>query len=263
MGSALAAREGVDLVDDDGRDGAKRLPRLACEHEVEGFGGRDEDVGRIDAEATPLLRWRVAGPHAHGRARLLGSRRSRALDLSGFGSFSVRFGRCACVRLSRGRAARIRSGSFTREGAGCAAVRFACGFSGFAGLTDGPRPFGDAEFTREFCALPAIVGLAELSKAPRGAFDAGQRPPQIAFDVGRQRLERRDVEDAHTLGFAVFGRAAHEPVDRAEEGGECLSRAGGRDDEGVLPSAYRRPCALLNGGRPARKGGEEPRARGP
>ena len=93
---------------------------------------------------------------------MLGSSRSRALDLSGLGSFSVRFGRWACIRLSRGRAARIRSGSFTREGAGCAAVRFACGFSGFAGLTDGPRHFGDAEFTEvaDIIAATLVHGAA-------------------------------------------------------------------------------------------------------
>ena len=69
VGSALASRKGMDLVDDDGRNGAKRLSRFAREHEVKRFGRRDEDVGRIDAEATPLLRGRVAGPHAHARPR--------------------------------------------------------------------------------------------------------------------------------------------------------------------------------------------------
>ena len=62
VAAALVAEEGVDLVDDDGLDGAEDLAAaFGGEHEVEGFGGGDEDVrGRLD-DRLALGLGRVAG----------------------------------------------------------------------------------------------------------------------------------------------------------------------------------------------------------
>ena len=47
VAAALVAEEGVDLVDDDGLDGAEDLAAaLGGEHEVEGLRRGDEDVRR-------------------------------------------------------------------------------------------------------------------------------------------------------------------------------------------------------------------------
>jgi hypothetical protein len=61
VGAAFGGDESVDLVDDDGRDGAERGCGFGGEEEVEGFGGGDEDVGRMAAEAGALGLGRVAG----------------------------------------------------------------------------------------------------------------------------------------------------------------------------------------------------------
>ena len=41
----------MDLVDDDGFDGAQGFGRVRSEDQVERLGGGDEDVGRVAAEA--------------------------------------------------------------------------------------------------------------------------------------------------------------------------------------------------------------------
>ena len=45
--AALASRQRVHFVDDDGFHGAQRLARLRREHEVQRLGRGDEDVGRV------------------------------------------------------------------------------------------------------------------------------------------------------------------------------------------------------------------------
>ena len=60
--ASLVGAERMDLVDDDVR---KRIKRLTCptgEHEVQRFGRRDEDVGRLAKEPLPILLRRVARP---------------------------------------------------------------------------------------------------------------------------------------------------------------------------------------------------------
>ena len=60
--AALVARDGVDLVDDDGADGAEHAaPAGAREEDVERLRGRDEDVGRRARHLGALGRGRVAG----------------------------------------------------------------------------------------------------------------------------------------------------------------------------------------------------------
>src|ERR1700733_812602 len=69
MGAALVVGDGVDLIDDEGADLAEILARLAGgEEDVEGFGGGDEDVGRVAEHRRTILGEGVAG--AHGSADL-------------------------------------------------------------------------------------------------------------------------------------------------------------------------------------------------
>ena len=95
---------------------------------------------------------------------------------------------------------------------------------------------------------------------PRGGRgDAGQGAAQVALDVGTQRLERGDVQDAHAPVLPGGPLTAPpQPVDGGEEGGQRLARPGGGDDERVLAAADRRPGALLDRRRAAGEGGGEP-----
>ena len=62
--AALASRQRVHFVDDDGFHGAQRLARLRREHEVQRLGRGDEDVGRVALQATALIGRGVARAHA-------------------------------------------------------------------------------------------------------------------------------------------------------------------------------------------------------
>ena len=62
VGPALRARDRMDLVDDHVLDAAQDLAGRAGQHEVERFGGRDEDVGRVAGDLAAVLGRRVAGP---------------------------------------------------------------------------------------------------------------------------------------------------------------------------------------------------------
>ena len=75
--ASLVRAEGMDLINDDVRQPGEHLPRLAGEHQVEGFGGRDQDVGRVAEDALPLVARRISGADRHrqgakGRSRRLG-----------------------------------------------------------------------------------------------------------------------------------------------------------------------------------------------
>ena len=54
MRPALAGNESVDLVENDGLDGAQRLARIRSQHQVDGFRRRDENVGRPAGESRAL-----------------------------------------------------------------------------------------------------------------------------------------------------------------------------------------------------------------
>ena len=102
--------------------------------------------------------------------------------------------------------------------------------------------------------------------AEAGGGDGGQRPAQVALDVGAQGLERGDVQHAHAApsrpcgsGRVMSGRGVlDEPVDGGQESGQRLARSGGRDDQRVLAATDDRPGALLDRRRAAREGGAEP-----
>ncbi len=61
----LVRAEGVDLIDDHVRDRPKALACPACEHQVQRFGRRDQDVGRRAEQPLPLGGGRVARPDGH------------------------------------------------------------------------------------------------------------------------------------------------------------------------------------------------------
>ena len=111
-------------------------------------------------------------------------------------------------------------------------------------------------------------GLLRRASGVRGAQprDAGQRCPQVAFDVGAEGFEGRNVENPRAARrlrgaggpLTVF---AVEGVEGPEEGCEGLARAGGCNDEGVAALADALPCAFLRGGGRA-EGAAEPLADG-
>src|SRR6266571_5382193 len=115
--------------------------------------------------------------------------------------------------------------------------------------------------------LPAVAGW-RVARADRDADgrlreadplrlqpDAAQRCLQVALDIDRERLQRRDVENAAPLGLGGH-RLRCQPVDAPEEGGERLATAGGRRHQGVLAGGDGPPAALLDIGR-SREGAQE------
>ena len=82
--------------------------------------------------------------------------------------------------------------------------------------------------------------------------DAGQRRLEVALDVVRQRLERRDVDDLGLVLEPALEPLPHERVDRGEERGQRLAGAGRRGDQHVPPGLDRRPSLGLR-----RRGGSE------
>ena len=74
----------------------------------------------------------------------------------------------------------------------------------------------------------------------RGVTDPDERTAQVSLDVDRERLQRRDVDDAAARRIGM-----EQLVDRGEERGERLARAGRREDERALTRRDRRPRELL------------------
>jgi len=68
---------------------------------------------------------------------------------------------------------------------------------------------------------------------------------QVLVDVGRERLERRDVNDAHFVRQVRFDAFAQQLVERGEEGGERLPRAGRCRDQRIFAAADRAPAVEL------------------
>ena len=83
--AALGRDERVNLVDDDGVDGAQRVACVRGQEQVQRFRRRDQDVGRGALKPRALGRWRIAGTDRDGRD-VYGSPRSsatRAMPASG------------------------------------------------------------------------------------------------------------------------------------------------------------------------------------
>jgi len=90
----------------------------------------------------------------------------------------------------------------------------------------------------------ADIDVGQALRLQRSA-DAGERRFEVAPDVVRQRLERRDVDD---LGFVlepVRERLAHQGVDGREEGRERLAGSGGGRDQHVPAGLEGRPGLRL------------------
>ncbi len=110
-----------------------------------------------------------------------------------------------------------------------------------------------------------------------GDADAAQGRAEVALDVVGERLQRRDVDDAgggarrrgcpsgarprlnSDLARGGSGRGAAETVERPQERGERLARAGGRRQQHVLAARDHGPRLRL-GGRWGGEGRLEPRA---
>ena len=76
-------------------------------------------------------------------------------------------------------------------------------------------------------------GLGEAEASGRVPH-ADQGSAQVAFDVDRQGLQRRDVEHPAAPGWVSRNRCGGDAVERPQEGRERLARARWRDDERVL-----------------------------
>ena len=70
MRPALGGGEVVNLIHDNRGNAGEGVAGGAGEHEVEGLGGGDEDVGRVADELAALARGGVAAAYAHGDGRL-------------------------------------------------------------------------------------------------------------------------------------------------------------------------------------------------
>ena len=85
--------------------------------------------------------------------------------------------------------------------------------------------------------------LRRVARAHRDAhlrLQPGERAAQVPLDVVVERLQRRDVEHPQPLA-----RRRAQPVERVEERGQGLARAGRRLDEHVRAARDRRPALDL------------------
>ena len=90
----------------------------------------------------------------------------------------------------------------------------------------------------------------------RARDDRASRLGEVFLDVGAQRLERGDVDDAHFVGERRVERLARQVVESGEEGRERLAGSRRRGDERVAPVADGRPAARLGLGWRAERLGE-------
>ena len=127
---------------------------------------------------------------------------------------------------------------------------------------------------RRAAAHPLALGGGRVARSDPGAdfdigkpapaellSDAGQRRLEVAMDVVRQRLERRDVDDLRRIGERRLETLPHQVVDRRQKGRERLARSGRRGDEGVAAGLDRRPGFGLRGRRRGEALGEPVRDR--
>ena len=116
--------------------------------------------------------------------------------------------------------------------------------------------------TRSACGVSPVrtwarmaAGSQALRRQLRG--DAAERQLEIALDVVRQRLERRDVDDLGLVGRARRRPPAAPAVDGREKRRQRLARAGRRGDQYVA-AARRSPATRPPAPRSARRNGGEP-----
>jgi hypothetical protein len=114
---------------------------------------------------------------------------------------------------------------------------------------------GDEDVRRRFQHRRALVLRRVAGAHGRGDFDFrakrvnfAARLGQILVDVGRQRLERRNVDDAHFVGQAGLQAFSEKAVDRGEKGGKGLPGARGRRNQRMLAAPDSAPAFELGGG---------------
>ena len=108
----------------------------------------------------------------------------------------------------------------------------------------------------------AAVGLGRVTGAggdsdggrrPAGPLrlrrQAGERRTEVALHVVAEGLQRRDVEDAAALAGRGRRRRPEQAVERPQEGGQRLPRAGRGQDERVVAPGDRLPALFLGGRR--------------
>ena len=92
----------------------------------------------------------------------------------------------------------------------------------------------------------AVIRGAATPSSLGSRADAGARLGEVLVDVAAQRLERRDVDHATSSGSGAGEAFAQQLVERGEERGERLARAGRRGDQRV---------AAVRGSPPSRAAG--------
>ena len=126
----------MDLVHDHGGDAREGVAGGAGEHEVEGFGGGDENVGRVADELAAFAGGGVAATHAHADVRFACVVSAQARD-SGQRCAQVAFDvRAECLEWRNIKDARAARGSgfvFAVQGVECPEE----GGEGFAGAGGG------------------------------------------------------------------------------------------------------------------------------
>ena len=141
--------------------------------------------------------------------------------------------RCACWRACRARIASPAGCRATREWSRrCAAA-------------------GAASRARSCCGVSPVrtkvrISICGRPSAPSSSRMPGERRLEVAVDVVRQRLQRRDVDDAGLIrrGRRWPDRSRTSSIDDGKKRGERLARAGRGGDEHVTLRADRRPRRL-------------------
>ena len=94
-------------------------------------------------------------------------------------------------------------------------------------------------------AHPAADLDIRQSLGAQGFAYTGERDLQIAPDVVRQRLQRRDVNDLRLILQLARQPLPHQPVDRRQKGGKRLARPGWRRNQHMPAGPDRWPCLGL------------------
>ena len=79
--------------------------------------------------------------------------------------------------------------------------------------------------------------------------DFGQRHFEVAADVVRQRLQRRDINDLRLVGQLALDGLPEQAVDRGQKGRQRFARAGRGGDQRVSAGNDFRPAQPLRLGR--------------
>jgi hypothetical protein len=96
----------------------------------------------------------------------------------------------------------------------------------------------------------AVTPHRRITELPGDAAYLAARLREVLVDVGRERLQRRDVNHAHFVGKAAGGNAfPDQRVYRGKEGSERFARSGRCSDERIFAPTYRGPSLPLCVGR--------------